>query len=109
MPTRPGKVALDGGSTMATVHDIGTVAPLLPFRERRWVPALLMFIDILVLELCLYLGILVRRAALEWFPVSLGPSTYIGLTAGLLVLPLAYWLMGLYPGYGISSVERIRR
>ncbi len=109
MPTRPGKVALDGGSTLAAVHDIGTVAPLLPFRERRWVPALLMFIDILVVELCLYLGILVRQAASEWFPISLGPSTYIGLTAGVLVLPLAYCLMGLYPGYGISSVERIRR
>ena len=84
MPTRPGKVALDGGFTLAAVHDKGTVAPMLPFRERRWVPALSVFNDILTLELCLYLGILVRRAALEWFPISLGPSTYIGLTAGVL-------------------------
>ena len=81
----------------------------LRFREQRWVPFVLIAADIAILEFCLYLGYLVRSLLDIWFPISLGPPVYIGITAGVLALPLAYYLMGLYPGYGMSAVERMRQ
>ncbi|CAN0563441.1 unnamed protein product, partial [Laminaria digitata] len=62
-----------------------------------------------VLELCLYLAYLLRLQTLDWFPIPLETETYIGITAGVLIIPFAYYLFGLYPGYGLTEVERIRR
>jgi len=81
----------------------------LPFRERHWVPFVMIAADIAILEFCLYLGYLVRSLLDVWFPIALGPPVYIGITAGVLALPIAYYLMGLYPGYGMSAVERMRQ
>lgn len=78
-------------------------------REHKSVTLLLVLIDILTLEFCLYLAYLIRLETLDWFPIPFDPETYIGITAGVLIIPFAYYLFGLYPGYGLTEVERIRR
>ena len=42
------------------------------------------------------------------FPIALNRPQYQGLALGILALPLAYAWVGLYPGYGLSAVQRIR-
>ena len=98
-------LASPGSTSTAERIDLGS----LPFRERRWVVAAMILVDIAVLEICLYAGYHLRSLIDFWFPISLGAPVYIGITAGILVLPIAYLIMGLYPGYGLSDVERIRR
>jgi FlaA1/EpsC-like NDP-sugar epimerase len=65
-------------------------------------------IDILALEAALLFGCLARLSLHTVFPISLGVSQYVGLAGGILTLPLAYYYMGLYPGYGMGAVQRLR-
>ena len=78
-------------------------------RERTWVPGLMVLMDIIAIETALLLGYLARNALSLWWPIELAPSVYAGLIIGVLVLPLAYYLVGLHPGYGLGGVERLRR
>jgi Undecaprenyl-phosphate galactose phosphotransferase WbaP len=80
--------------------------PLKPFRERRWVSWLLFAVDIVALEVALFLGLLVRDALLT---TRIGLSQYTGIAAGVLLAPALLVLMGTYPGYCIGPVERLRR
>jgi hypothetical protein len=84
-------------------------AGAISFRERRWVPAFMFFVDVLAIEASLYFGYLIRSALAAWWPVTLGPGTYEGLIPGVLVVPVAYYLVGLHPGYGLGSIEHFRR
>jgi Undecaprenyl-phosphate galactose phosphotransferase WbaP len=68
----------------------------------------IVLIDALGLELALLLGCLARFTFKALFPISLGPAQYVGLAIGVLTLPLAYASVGLYPGYGMGAVERLR-
>jgi FlaA1/EpsC-like NDP-sugar epimerase len=77
-------------------------------RKVRWVNWLIIGLDMAVLEFCLYLGWLIRASINQWFPIPLDLPVYGGITAGVLVVPIAFHLMGLYPGYGLGDVERIR-
>jgi len=85
------------------------VADPLAFRERLSVPWLMVLADVCGAQVALALGILARHIAAPWLPKSIGPESYRGIVLGLLALPLANWLMGLYPGYGVGPVERLRR
>ena len=85
------------------------MAPLSQELEPPAIPGRFSITDIAVLELCLYLGFQARSIANFWFPIELDAPIYLGITAGVLALPVAYALMGLYPGYGLNDVERIRR
>jgi Undecaprenyl-phosphate galactose phosphotransferase WbaP len=88
-------------------HAVSDVAEL-AFRERAWVPWLLVLGDLAALELALYFGYLTRQALLPVWPVSISPLQYEGLALGVLFFPLRYYLAGLYPGYGLGPVERVR-
>ncbi|NKB21215.1 MAG: exopolysaccharide biosynthesis polyprenyl glycosylphosphotransferase [Alphaproteobacteria bacterium] len=77
--------------------------------EAKWVPWLIIACDTAILEFCLYLSWLVRAEFNQWFPIPLDLPVNGGITAGVLVVPLAFHLMGLYPGYGLGDVERIRQ
>jgi Undecaprenyl-phosphate galactose phosphotransferase WbaP len=44
-----------------------------------------------------------------WFPLDMSQQDYGKLAIGLLLLPVGLWLVRLYPGYGLTSVERLRR
>lgn len=84
-------------------------APILRgYRRGRWVGLALLATDIAVLEFCLFLGFLCRAFLEQWFPIGLMPSLYTGIAAGLPVVTLCFYIMGLYPGYGISDVERLK-
>lgn len=74
-----------------------------------WIPWALFLGDALALGLALFLGYRLRQALIPWFPVTLGPRQYQGLFLAAVVLPLGYLWAGLYPGYGLSPVERLRR
>lgn len=70
--------------------------------------AVLIATDVIVLEFCLYLGFILRSILAEWFPIGLTAPVYAGIAAGLPVVVLCFYFMGLYPGYGISDVERLK-
>jgi Undecaprenyl-phosphate galactose phosphotransferase WbaP len=91
-----------------------TQAILLPevlstsFRERRWAGAALAAGDLVAVQVSFLLGYLVRHSALAWYPADLGPDQLLGIAVGLLFLPLVLFMSGLYPGYGLNAVERLR-
>src|SRR5689334_9769026 len=68
----------------------------------------ILLIDALGLELALLLGCLFRFMFKALFPISLGQAQYVGLAIGVLTLPVAYAAAGLYPGYGMGAVQRLR-
>lgn len=81
----------------------------LHFQEWKWTAAVLCLVDVVAVELALLLGYLTREALTIWWPIDLEPSVYVGFIGGILVLPLAYAAVGLYPGYGLGDIERLRR
>ncbi len=82
---------------------------VLSFTERGWVPGVASLVDVAAVETALLLGYLSRSALSSWWSINLSPITYIGLIVGVLVLPVFYYLAGLHPGYGLGTVERLRR
>ncbi len=79
-----------------------------PPKQRAWATALLVLIDVLALELALSLGCVTRFALRPLFPITLARPQFEGLAIGVLILPIVYYGIGLYPGYGIGAVQRIR-
>ncbi len=79
------------------------------FKERRWVPAFMFLVDVAAVESALLFGYLARYALSFWWPINLTPSTYSGLIAAVLVVPVSYYVIGLHPGYGLGGIERLRR
>jgi Undecaprenyl-phosphate galactose phosphotransferase WbaP len=82
------------------------VAPKI--KQRSWAPMAIVMIDVVALELALFLGCLVRFVFHSIFPIGLGRAQYQGLAFGILTLPLVYYWVGLYPGYGMGAAERLR-
>ncbi|HEX7010665.1 MAG TPA: exopolysaccharide biosynthesis polyprenyl glycosylphosphotransferase, partial [Phycisphaeraceae bacterium] len=56
-----------------------------------------------------WLGSLTRESLNWWLGNALKKGQYEALALGMLVLPIVYAFVGLYPGYGLSMVERLRR
>lgn len=79
------------------------------FRERKWVMWAKMGVDILALQISLYLGYHFRHLFDAWWPVQISTQHYHDLLLGMLLVPFGYWLVRLYPGYGLTEVERLRR
>lgn len=77
-------------------------------KQRSWATFAIVMIDVFALELALFLGCVTRQALATLFPISLGLPQYGGLALGILTLPLAYFAAGLYPGYGVGAVQRLR-
>ena len=91
---------------MSTVVVERTVAT--PQKQRSWATVLLIAIDVLALELALFLGCVTRIALRPLFPIYLGRAQFEGLAVGILVLPVVYYIAGLYPGYGMGAVQRMK-
>src|SRR5579872_2171735 len=87
-----------------SVFDPSTVA----IRERKWASWVLLLGDVAALEFALLLGYLLRLALLGWWPVHLGAAQFQGLALGVLFIPAGYQMAGLYPGYGLGPVEKLR-
>lgn len=64
--------------------------------------------DVVVIQLCLVCATLVRAALSPWYPIGIGPAVYLGLHAAVFSLSFAFSFASLYPGYGKTSVERLR-
>ncbi len=77
-------------------------------KQSSYASLAILLVDVVGLELALLLGCLARITLKSLFPISLGPSQYIGLAIGVLALPLAYASAGLYPGYAVCAVQRLR-
>ena len=55
------------------------------------VPCVICVADVLALEVAFVLGLGVRRLLASWLPAEIGPTQYLGVAAGLLLLPLIYY------------------
>ncbi|MEI7606056.1 MAG: exopolysaccharide biosynthesis polyprenyl glycosylphosphotransferase [Rhodospirillaceae bacterium] len=71
--------------------------------------AVLVACDMTVLYLALFLAIQLRMVIGGWFPITISPPVFAGVIMAVLFLPPAYGLVGLYPGYGLTGVERLRK
>jgi len=74
-----------------------------------WATLLLVLADALALEASLLLAYLARQALGFLFPAKVPLEGLAPLALALLLFPLGYALAGLYPGYGLPAVERMRR
>ena len=89
----------------------------LSFRRRRVAGPALFLGDVLAMQFSLMLGFylrlgldhLGRATEFKLLTGGLRSGEYAALAAGMLVLPIAYLVEGLYPGYGLTGVERLRR
>ena len=75
----------------------------------KWAGSFIFLADVLALETSFALGMLVRGFLSSIFTATLGPEQYLGIAAGILLMPAVYYQVGLYPGYLLGPVERLRR
>ncbi|HYD69836.1 exopolysaccharide biosynthesis polyprenyl glycosylphosphotransferase [Azospirillum sp.] len=89
----------------------GTVLPVNAFRapRRGIATAVLALGDVVSLEAAVLLAVLLRMQLSPWFPIDVNADTFVGVAVAALFLPPVYALAGLYPGYGQTSVERLRK
>ena len=65
--------------------------------------------DVVALEAAFALGYLLRLLLASWFTAEIGSAQILGVAAGILLLPAINYQIGLYPGYLLGPVERLRR
>jgi Undecaprenyl-phosphate galactose phosphotransferase WbaP len=63
---------------------------------------------LLVIEFTIAFSILVRTWMAPIFPIDLHQANFEGMQLAGLALPVAYALGGLYPGYGMTGVQRLQ-
>jgi len=86
------------------------VAPDQPRIPARFIAASVLILgDLLTLEAAVFLGVLTRTLANRWFPIEIGPPIFAGVAVAVLFMPFAYAASYLYPGYGKTGVERLRK
>ncbi len=104
---------LENGRGSGTDDNMSTVArPALavrPAHVTHWAPWVILAVDVLALEVAFGLGLGVRRMLSGWLTYGIGPQQYIGVAIAILVLPVVHYQIGLYPGYLLGPVERLRR
>jgi Undecaprenyl-phosphate galactose phosphotransferase WbaP len=79
------------------------------FQATSWTPWAILASDVAALEVALGLGLAVRRMLAPWFTASIGLEQYLAVAVGILLLPIVYYQLGIYPGYLLGPVERLRR
>lgn len=78
------------------------------FREDGTVPVVMAAADAMLMTALVLLAVIVRRELTVWYPILLHPGTILGLGGSILLIPAGCWIAGLYPGYGLSEVDRLR-
>jgi Undecaprenyl-phosphate galactose phosphotransferase WbaP len=78
-------------------------------KDARWAPWAILGGDVLALEASFVLGYSVRLLLASWFTAEIGVEQFLGVAAGILLLPAINYQIGLYPGYLLGPVERLRR
>jgi len=79
------------------------------FHERHWVKWSLLLVDIIALQISLYIGYHAHLLFTDGLHMTIASTHYFSLAFGMAMVPIGYWLMQLYPGYGFTLVERLRR
>jgi Undecaprenyl-phosphate galactose phosphotransferase WbaP len=79
------------------------------FIEHHWVKWTLLLVDIVALQLSLYFGYLAYLLFAVEHPIAINSNHYYSISFGMALVPIGYWLLRLYPGYGFTVVERLRR
>ena len=87
-------------------HEPFPHADTLTFQERKWIGWAMLTVDIVVLEVALLLGLLLRQVFL---PPTITLAQLTGMAIGILLAPALLLAVGLYPGYALGPVERLRR
>ncbi|MEP6960518.1 MAG: exopolysaccharide biosynthesis polyprenyl glycosylphosphotransferase [Acidobacteriota bacterium] len=80
-----------------------------PASASAWAPWTIFAADVAALEISFALGLAVRFLLSSIFTASIGIDQYLGVAAAILLLPVVNYQLGLYPGYLLSPVERLRR
>jgi len=75
----------------------------------RWPAWTIFAADVLALEISFALGLALRTFFAAYFTANIGLDQYLGVAAGILLLPVINYQLGLYPGYLLGPVERLRR
>ena len=75
----------------------------------HWAPWAVFGADVVALEAAFLLGYSVRLLLASWFTAQIGVGQFLGVAAGILLLPAINYQIGLYPGYLLGPVERLRR
>ena len=91
---------------------MSTAAPALASpaaRRLEWPSWVIAAADVIALETAFLLGLTVRRMLSAWFTAYIGPDQYFAVAIAILLLPLIHYQLGLYPGYLLGPVERLRR
>jgi Undecaprenyl-phosphate galactose phosphotransferase WbaP len=78
-------------------------------RSRDWAPWAILASDVVALETAFALGLAVRRMLAPVFVAEIGPQQYTAVAIAMLLLPVVHYQLGLYPGYLLGPVERLRR
>jgi exopolysaccharide biosynthesis polyprenyl glycosylphosphotransferase len=73
------------------------------------VPILLVLGDLLILQIIVAISVALRMSASPLLPIDMHHSVFRGVQVAALFLPAAYATGGLYPGYGITPVQRLQR
>ncbi|WP_044564547.1 exopolysaccharide biosynthesis polyprenyl glycosylphosphotransferase [Azospirillum sp. B4] len=89
--------------TIAGTAGAGERATRLPM-----VPFLFILGDLLIIQILVLLSIGLRLLITPLLPIIVHPSTFAGVQVGAAILPLAYMAAGLYPGYGMTGVQRLQ-
>ncbi len=79
------------------------------FQPTQWAVWAILATDVVALEAALGLGLAVRRMLAHWFTAAIGVDQYFGVAVGILLLPVVHYQLGIYPGYLLGPVERLRR
>ena len=92
---------------MSTAARAPIVAKLV--KSASWAPLAVFLADLAALQLSLLLGYSVRLLLSSWFTAEIRLEQFLGVAAGILLLPAINYQIGLYPGYLLGPVERLRR
>jgi len=79
------------------------------FQAAKWTPWAILAADVAALEAALGLGLAFRRMLSPWFTAAIGIEQFSAVAIGILLLPMVHYQLGLYPGYLLGPVERLRR
>ena len=96
-----------GTATLDTVRTAKVPEPI-PFRQRRWVPAVMFLADVAAFQLAVYLGWLTRIGLERWFPDQIGVAQLQAISGAALLFPVVQALRRAYPSYGTGPVARLR-
>ncbi len=79
------------------------------FEHQPWTVVTVIAADIAALQLSLAFGLVVRKLLAPWLSAEVEFEQYFAVAIGILLLPMVNYQLGIYPGYLLGPVERLRR